>query len=177
VCPASWPVLFAADLIDDAFKDTYSHKTRRRQLASYYADRARPGDLDIVFASCGGGAWISVLGAQEQPEAAVDEPHLFAVQSRIGHEPVERCQQVLDVFLCGYGRARISFLPGSGRACLMKASSPILRLHARRGYEHVVDPVPTRIYVRTQSVEPAVVDQHPIHLGLVIVGFVAYVPA
>src|SRR5919106_253757 len=30
---------------------------------------------------------------------------------------------------------------------------------------------------RDQPVESAVVDQHPIHLGLVVVGFVAHVPA
>src|ERR671921_82593 len=68
-----------------------------------------------------------------------------------------------------------------GRDCLLNEPKPILGLlvspHAWRGDEHVVDPVPTGFHVRAQSVEPAVVDQHAIHLGLVVVGFVAHVPA
>src|SRR5918997_781922 len=75
-----------------------------------------------------------------------------------------------------------SFRNSSGRDFLLKESSPIiLRLlvppHAWRGDEHMVDPVPTGLHIRVQSVEPAVVDQYPIHLGLVVVGFVARVPA
>src|SRR5215203_2455846 len=68
-----------------------------------------------------------------------------------------------------------------GRDCLLNEPGPIQGLlvppHAWRGDEHVVDPVPTGFHVRAQSVEPAVVDQHPIQLGLVVVGFVANVPA
>src|SRR5918997_219618 len=74
-----------------------------------------------------------------------------------------------------------SFPNSSGRDCLLKEPSPILRPlvapHARGGDEHVVDPVPAGFHVRAQPIEPAVVHKHPVHLGLVVVGFVAYVPA
>src|SRR5215212_5113028 len=72
-----------------------------------------------------------------------------------------------------------SFRNSSGRDRLLNESSPTLRLpsHARRGDEYVVDPVPTGFHLGAQPVEPAVVDQRSIHLGLVVVGFVAYVPA
>src|SRR5215212_3307047 len=72
-----------------------------------------------------------------------------------------------------------SFRNSSGRDCLLKESSPTLRLppRARRGDEHVVDPVPTGLHVRAQPIEPAVVHQHPVDVGLVVVGFVAHVPA
>src|SRR5918912_826373 len=74
-----------------------------------------------------------------------------------------------------------SFRNSSSRDCLLKDSSPILRLlgppHAWRGDKHVVDPVPTGFHGRAQAVEPTVVDQGSVHLGLVVVGFVAHVPA
>src|SRR5215212_1340451 len=74
-----------------------------------------------------------------------------------------------------------SFRNSSSLDCLLNDSSPILRLlgpqHAWRGDKHVVDPVPTGLHVRAQAVEPAVVDQRSVHLGLVVVGFVAHVPA
>src|SRR3712207_2147636 len=69
-----------------------------------------------------------------------------------------------------------SFRNSSGRACLLNDSSPILRLHARRGGEHVVDPVPTGLHLRAYPVEPAVVHQRPVDLGLVVVGLVSHVP-
>src|SRR5919202_3128062 len=68
-----------------------------------------------------------------------------------------------------------SFLLSFGRECLLNESSSILRLlvptHAWRSDEHVVDPVPTGFHVRAQPIEPAVVRQHPVDLGLVVVGF------
>src|SRR3712207_2771839 len=61
-----------------------------------------------------------------------------------------------------------SFRNSSGRECLLKESSPILALprHARRGDEHVVDPVPTGLDVRARPIELAVVHQRPEDLGL-----------
>src|SRR5919199_905316 len=72
-----------------------------------------------------------------------------------------------------------SFPKSSGRERLLNASSPILRLppHARRGDEHVVDPIPTGLHARAQPVEPAVVHERPVDLGLVVAGSVADIPA
>src|SRR5919205_57097 len=72
-----------------------------------------------------------------------------------------------------------SFRKSSGRARLLNESSPTLQRlpHARRGDEHVVDPIPTGLHVRAQPIEPAVVHEHPVDLGLVVAGSVANIPA